>query len=418
MDDEIDLQKYFLLLINNWKWIAGVTFILVLAALLLSLFVLPPTYEAKALVVIVPTRYSLTFDPRFQTDTTPDLLFYRPAAQLAESDAMMQALYDGWINQTGDSELTIEALKGVTTVEYDTVSNSLELFVTSDDPKMAADLVNLWANFLVQRANELFGETLEGGETLEAQFAQIEAGWETAQQALVEFEGQNQLTTFRAEKLVKETVYAQFVTDQAKFNQVLQDLETLQAQLSGLPASQEVSFDTELTALLLQLKAYNLDATLTQVQIVAQPSGTPRSVRELTTHLDQLHTVLAQKTEAITLQLAPLRTEILLLQSQIKSLETTGERLQQNYQVASDTYLTLARKLEETQISNEVSGGIVKLASGANIPTEPVGPRTLINLLVAGATGLILSIVGIFFNDFWANLPQDQRPFRPKPAKA
>ncbi len=417
MEDEIDLQKYILLLINHWKWIAGASIVLALVAMVISLYVLSPTYEAKALILIIPPRYSLTFDPKFQTDSSPDLLYYRPVAQLAESDSTFQALYSAWLTEGGDTSLTLQAIDGMTKVEFDNVTSSLQLIVTSSDAEAAAKLVNLWATVMVKKANDLFDNTQESAGTLTDQFAQIQAERETAQQTLVEYEGQNEATLLTVRLSVQQTTYSQLLTDQAKLTGVLQDIETLQAQISDLPANQVVSFDTELTALLLQLKAFNLDTTLTQVQIDAQPAETPRTGRELTTHLEQLHTVLTAKKDTLTLQLAPLQTEMLSLQAQIKEKVTTQERLQQNYQIASDTYITLARKLKETEISSEVSGSIVKLASQSKIPTEPVGPRTMVNTLFAGVFGGIMSVFGIFAKDFWGNLPEDQRPVRKNTSK-
>ncbi|NUM44491.1 MAG: hypothetical protein HUU38_07260 [Anaerolineales bacterium] len=415
MEDEIDLQKYILLLIKNWGWIIGLSVLFALGAFLISKFVLSPTYESKALVLIVPSRYSLTFDPKFQTESTSELLYFRPTAQLAESDATMQALHEAWVNNGGKADTTIAALEAMTKVELDTASNSMLLFVENEDPEVATEIVNLWATILVQKANNLFGENIDGEDSLEAQFVQIQAEREAAQQALVEFESQNEASIMTTRVTVQQTLYGQILADHGKLTQVLQDLETLQAQLDSQPANQPVSPETEFTALLLQLKAYNLDLTLPQLQLSAQTSETPRTVGTLATQMAQLQEVLELRATNLALQLDPLQTEILQLQSQIKDLQATGEQLQQNYQVTSDTYLTLARKLTENEISSEVSGNIVKLGSRAIVPMEPVGPRTLINILIGGVSGLILSISFIFARDFWASVPEEEKPFQHAP---
>ena len=407
MDEEIDLQKYILLLINSWKWIAGITILFAIVAALVSLFVLSPSYEARAFIVITQPRYSLTFDQKFQTDTNTDLNFYKPVAQIAETDELMQTLFDAWVGQGGNSGITVEKLRSMTTVETTSTTNALELVVTAAEAEVASKLVNLWAELFVQKANEIFGENVEGTDAIQTQFAQVVTGRESAQQALIEFEAGNELNIARANLNNKQSRYNQYLADQTKINQTLQDVETFSTQLADLPANQAVSFDVELAALLLQLKAYNLDASFTQVQIDAQPSETPRTARELTTQLEQMREALNAKSAEISLQLVPLESEILLLQGQIKELETTGERLQQDYQVASDSYITLARKLEETQISSQISGETVQLASGAIVPQEPVGPRKTINTLVGAAIGFFGAIFGIFAYDFWKNLPKE-----------
>ena len=420
MDEEIDLQRYILLLIQSWKWIAGVTILFAVVAALVSFFVLPPTYEAKALAVIIQPRYSLNFDSRFQTDTNTDLDFYKPVAQLAETDDLMQALYDAWISQGGDSEINLEDLDKMTEVEGSTSTNSVALVVTSSDPESAAQMVNLWAEIFVRKANEIYGEDVENAEALQTQFAQAETERETAQKDLIDFESQNELTIFRSRLSTHQSSYNRYLADQSNIEQTLQDLGIFQEQLAELPASQEIPFDTELTALLLQLRAYNLDQAIPQIQIDSQSSSSPRTVQELSLYLSHMSQVLEQKSLDINLLLDPLQSEILLLQGQIKELETTSERLQQDYQVASDSYLTLARKLAETQISSQISEGTVKLASGANVPREPIGPRKIINTLIAAVVGMMVSIFGIFAYDFWKNLPKDPQEIAAhhKPAKA
>ena len=420
MDEEIDLQRYILLLIQSWKWIAGFTILFAVVAALVSFFVLPPTYEARALAVIIQPRYSLTFDTRFQTDTNTDLDFYKPVAQLAKTDDLMQTLYDAWISQGGDSEINPEDLEKMTVVEGNTSTNSVELVVTSSDPEIAAQIVNLWAEIFVQKANEIYGENLESTEAIQIQFAQAETGRETAQKDLIDFESQNELTIFGSRLSTRQSLYNRYLADQSNIEQTLQDLGIFQEQLAELPANQEIPFDTELTALLLQLRAYNLEQAIPQIQIDSQSSSSPRTVRELSLYLSQMSQVLEQKSRDINLLLDPLQSEILLLQGQIKELETTSERLQQDYQVASESYVTLARKLAETQISSQISEGTVKLASGANIPREPIGPRKIINTLVAAVVGMMVSIFGIFAYDFWINLPKEPQeiPAHHKPAKA
>jgi len=48
IEEEIDLREYVLILLKYWKWIAGLTLIAAVVALIVSLL-LPPTYEATAL---------------------------------------------------------------------------------------------------------------------------------------------------------------------------------------------------------------------------------------------------------------------------------------------------------------------------------------------------------------------------------
>jgi uncharacterized protein involved in exopolysaccharide biosynthesis len=65
MEEEISLQVYIDVLIKYWKWIAGITVVAAITATIVS-FLLPPVYQATALVVITKPQYQMQFDPRFQ----------------------------------------------------------------------------------------------------------------------------------------------------------------------------------------------------------------------------------------------------------------------------------------------------------------------------------------------------------------
>jgi polysaccharide biosynthesis transport protein len=419
MDEEIDLQRYILLLIKSWKWIAGVTILFAVVAALGSFFVLPPTYEARALAVITQPRYLLTFDSRFQTERNTDLDFYKPVAQLAKTDDIIQALYDAWASQGGDPEIDIKALDQMTKVEGNSSTSSVELVVTTDDPEIAAQIVNLWAEIFVQKANDIYDENLDDIGTIKKQVTQARTERGIAQKELIAFESQNELAIFRSRLLTQQSLYDRYLADQSTIEQTLQNLGVFQEQLAELPANQAIPFDIELTALLLQLKAYHLDGTVPQIQIDSQASDSSRTVHELSLYLSQMSQALEQKSSDIDLLLDPLQSEILLLQGQIKELETISELLTQDYQVASDSYLTLSRKLAETQISSQITEGTVKLASGANVPYESVGPRKMVTTLIAAVVGMMVSIFGIFAYDFWINLPKEpqEAAAQQKPAK-
>jgi len=89
MEEEIDLRAYVLVLLKYWKWILGTTAAAAVVALVVS-FLLPPTYEATALVVIKQPQYVMQFDPRFETLTQQPA--YKAYPDLAKGDEVLEAL--------------------------------------------------------------------------------------------------------------------------------------------------------------------------------------------------------------------------------------------------------------------------------------------------------------------------------------
>ena len=78
MEEEIDLREYVEVLIRYWKWIVRAALAAAVVALVVSLL-LPPTYEATALVAVTKPRYAMQFDPRFEilNDVQPNYEAYR-----------------------------------------------------------------------------------------------------------------------------------------------------------------------------------------------------------------------------------------------------------------------------------------------------------------------------------------------------
>jgi uncharacterized protein involved in exopolysaccharide biosynthesis len=59
----------------------------------------------------------------------------------------------------------------------------------------------------------------------------------------------------------------------------------------------------------------------------------------------------------------------------------------------------LTRKVNETDLAAQDSGGGVQLASQASLPTEPVSGRKLLNVVLGGLLGLIIGVIAAFIMD-------------------
>jgi capsular polysaccharide biosynthesis protein len=89
VDDTFDFYPYVDAVVRRWRFIVGGTIMAGLLAAVLS-FLIPPTYEASALVLVTASRQVIQFDPRFETiDEIRPLPAY---PQLATSDNLLQTL--------------------------------------------------------------------------------------------------------------------------------------------------------------------------------------------------------------------------------------------------------------------------------------------------------------------------------------
>ena len=401
MEDEIDLQRYILLLVNRWRLIIGISILLALAAALLSKFVLPARYEARALVVITIPRYSISFDPRFEFQNVTDLDFYAPLVDLAVSDDVIQELL---LMYPDNEDLTLDTLRDMLRVESVRFSNSLQLIVTSVDPELSAELVNSLASVFVAKGNEIFGGVSRDTNSLDAQLVQFEADRQTAEQAFVEFESQNELLILQARLDAAKNVYDQILEEQRGIEQILQDVEGLRAQIATLPANQTVSYENDLTLLLLQVKAYNVDETTLLIQVDEQLTLSRQTVGETIGYLDEFKASLQQKSQALETSLEPRQAEVLDIQRKIKEMETERDQITQTYDLATQTHLALALQIEESKITSHISGNSIRLASSAAVPVDPIWPKTFVNALLGGAMGLMGGVFWVLIAGYWRQI--------------
>src|SRR5690554_5645089 len=89
--EELDLRPYIMALVKNWMWIIGAGLLAGLIAFGVS-SLLPPTYEATALVAITENRQIIQFDPRFENVQVSQPLGAYP--ELALSDELLSQLLE------------------------------------------------------------------------------------------------------------------------------------------------------------------------------------------------------------------------------------------------------------------------------------------------------------------------------------
>ena len=82
---------------------------------------------------------------------------------------------------------------------------------------------------------------------------------------------------------------------------------------------------------------------------------------------------------------------------------TERDRLQKEYDATFVTYNELVQDYEKTQLysmSKEVNAG-VKIVSSAIPPKEPISPRKMLNLAIAGVLGIFVGIIAAFVTEYW-----------------
>jgi len=407
MEEEIDLRAYVLVLLKYWKWILGTTAAAAVVALVVS-FLLPPTYEATALVAIQAPQYVMQFDPRFETLTRQPA--YKAYPDLAEGDEVLETLF-ARLNPRPVEIETLRDLREMVEAKAGTDPSVVRLTVRARDPQEAARIANLWAELFVAHANRVYGASDEELRQLEGQLAQAQAELEAAEQALIEFQARNQASILDARLDSLKSDQAHYLADQRSITYILQDIQALREQLARQPDERPASLADDLTTLFLQIKAFNAQASAPiQLQVNSAESLSNKSIGETIALLDDMARALEAKSAEIGQRLEELRPQILSLQEQLQEVYTESDRLTRQRDLAKETYTALARKVEETRIAVQGAQSTARLGSRAAVPEKPASPRKLLNTAVAGALGLMLSVFGAFVWEWWRSGVEDSGP--------
>jgi uncharacterized protein involved in exopolysaccharide biosynthesis len=408
LDDEIDLRPYFQALLLSWRWILGVTLAAATAAVGVS-FLIAPTYESAALVAVTAPRQLVQFDPRFEAvDEIRPLNAY---PELATSDEMLARLLDD-IGAPVESIETVRQLQRVAEAESGSDPSLVRLTIRLGNPIEAARVANKWAETVVTQVNEIYGD--QGGEQVAYFEGQLrEAGGELgmAESALIEFQSRNRSSIIDDQLVSMKLEHADSLARQREMRFLIQDISELRDQIAERSANNPPAFSDQLTALLLQLTAYG-NGEMAQVQIQLDTSdlltGIDRDQQRAL--LEGLIEGLVSRAAQLEERLLALEPQILALQQELQKSRAEGDHLLRDREIANETYIALARKVEEERITSQDTSSGVRLASRAAVPEEPISPRKSLNAVISGAVAGLLTTVGIIINIWWRR--QDQNPAR------
>jgi uncharacterized protein involved in exopolysaccharide biosynthesis len=353
----------------------------------------------------------MQFDPRFATTQN-----WKPAYDayptLATSDDVLQSVVESY---TPSAEMVrstwgLPALRAMVEAHTGSDASLLILQVRSPSQLDAAGIANAWASTVVDAGNELFGDGVQDVDFFQEQLSQAAGALHSADAALVDFEARNQAGIVSAELESLLQAQIDYLYAQRAIASILQDIQGLRGQLATKPTDEIMSFADNLTALLLQIKAFNTQVTYSEEQQVATPlelridvseSPTDESAGEQLQFLDNLISTLKNRSDEIEIRMAELEPEILALQGELQQLTAERDGLILVQQSAGETYLTLARKVDEARIAAQEENGTVQVGSQAAVPANPVASGRLGKVVVAGMLGLVVGIAGAFFLDLW-----------------
>ncbi|MFL7793975.1 MAG: GumC family protein [Anaerolineae bacterium] len=418
MEDTIDWRQYVHVILH-WWWLIAICTLLAAGSALAISFVIPPKYEATVVVIITQPRYEIAFDPRFETiESVPA---YKAFPRLATSDDVLQETVDAY-TPSEDAKIkhwTVHTLAKMVAATSEGDPSLVLLTVESRSPKDASGIVNTWAQVFAEHGRALYNTTQEEVAFFTDQVTQAEEALASTEQALIDFRARDQSSTLAAQLNSLHQTQSDYLSDKRAITYLVRDIQSLRSQLSRQPSDQPTSLADNLTALYLQIKAFNAAASAPiELQVSDADVLSTKSQSEQIAFLDDLVNTLESKSAEIDTSLVELEPQILDLQRQLQEINTENEQLQRAHDLANTTYTTLSRKLEEARIAVQENKGTLQVGSYAAIPEKPKSPQKVMNTALAGTMGLMLSVGGAFAWEWWRGSPPNSPRTKQSPVVA
>ncbi|MCB0032010.1 MAG: hypothetical protein KDE28_29070, partial [Anaerolineales bacterium] len=295
---------------------------------------------------------------------------------------------------------TVGKLRDLLVAEAGSAASLLQLRVQYKDPDVAALVANNWASFFVEWVNEIYG--YEGDSQLrffEEQLDQAENELNVAEQSLIMHQADNLTDIVTIELMALQNQQTTYLQRKQDISQLTQDIQGMLLLLEGIGTGNDVVAPSQLTLLMLELRAFNLispEASVPiQFQVDSAESFGQQNREDQASYLRELLGVLLLQTAEIDAVLVDLEPQILDLQQQRQEVELQTSTALRNFTIAEETYIALARKVEEENITSQDLTDGVRFAGIATPPSKPIAPNTLLNTMVAVVAGLMIGLLAL-----------------------
>lgn len=444
--EEIDFQKYLLVLQRRWVPAVGV-FGVVVTLISLYAFSLKPTYNAEGSLLIKTNRTSsltglgealgrleslgVNNNP---SDTQAKIVVSVPVIQetITELD----------LRDDKGKPLTIQELSKELKIKGDKGTEVLEVSYTDTNPTLAAKVVNkLMQAYIKNNIGANREEAVSVRKFIQKQLPATERSVKRAEAELRRFKEENKVIALQEEataavneisKLEEQISQAQAqLADVSARSQKLQNQAKIDSQqgvtftsLSQTPGIQQVL--TQLQEAQSQLAVertrlqpehpiiINLEEKVAALnsllqQRLKQAVGSDRQIPTLNLQTGELRQKLLEDYARSEAERVGLEKKIITLSSKrsaykqranvLPKLEQNQRQLERKIKAAQTTYETLLTRLQEIQVAENQNVGNARIISPALIPDKPAGSRKILIITGGGVLGILLGVIAAFTLD-------------------
>jgi uncharacterized protein involved in exopolysaccharide biosynthesis len=198
-EEEIDLRELINVLIKR-KWlIIGIFIMAVLAAAIVSFFVLKPVYEAKATLFYHEPEYEVTLEPKIRTQAATAISM-ETYEHLIKTKDIEEMVIEQLSLDKPPYEMNFLNLDRMLTLNIIKNSNLIQMKITLGNPELAQRIVNLWADLFVERNKYIFQQDNErAAQFIEKQLNEAEEELIQTEDEIRKFNATNQIDILQKE---------------------------------------------------------------------------------------------------------------------------------------------------------------------------------------------------------------------------
>ncbi|MDZ8187300.1 MAG: polysaccharide biosynthesis tyrosine autokinase [Nostoc sp. ChiSLP02] len=444
--EEIDFQKYLLVLQRRWLPAFAIWLIVTGAASLFA-FSLKPSYKADgSLLIRTNETSSLTglgeAIGKLEALTITNNPLETQARIVASVPVLQETINTLNLKDPEGKPLKIQDFLEKLKIENAKGTEILQVSYTDKDPVLAAEVVNQLMQVYIRNNIEANrAEAASARKFIRQEIPTTEAAVKEAESNLRKFKEENKIISLEAEaSLAVETIsdlekqisqaQAQYFNASARVKQ-LRNQATIDSQksvsfasLSQIPGIQQVltqlqEAQNELTVEQTRLQPthpniINLREKIAGLNKLLQSRinrniGGDRQIQVKNLQIGELRQNLIQDFARTETEQAGLAQQIATLSNKwlaykeranvLPRLEQTQRQLERKLKAAQTTYEALLTKLQEVQVAENQNIGNARIISSALVPDDPTGPRKGLFILGGGVIGLMLGILAAFTLD-------------------
>ncbi|QXM06692.1 GumC family protein [Crassaminicella indica] len=418
--DEISLRELIEVLLRQKKLIIGVTIVCVLAAFVLSFFVMKPVYEAKTVLMASNITDRIKAKQRGEgiegildsVAELPDLTIETYKEQLKNP-----VILEETIKELGLDKKEMTRLDLADMIELETIkdTNLIQIKVKNTDKKLAADIANTlskkFVNFIAEKSKEQANKSSNSiEEQKNVQKQKLDDVLVEYKNFLAQPKGVKELQADIDAKIKLVTDYKTKLTEEKVNEQQLRaKINKAEDELKATP--EKVALKKSLSDDPYMLQAAKENSSKSSSDLFSIAIEVEEKNDNYYTLKDTLSKFKIQLSECIAKQ-QNLKKEIARAQNELEKLQVEFAEKQHEERIitnkvdlAQSTYDAFNKKLEEISIaqSSILEDANIIIETPALVPIKPVSPNKKLNIAIAGVLGIMIGVFLAFFREYWKN---------------